>query len=259
MDKLPPPGPVHRRKPRLLLLLALIIPLACLLYLNFDSQTQHSSNAAQLIENLNVFPASPPNFHKRTVSDRHTQHFSRASGAPKNAGRLIDKCSTLSVLPAPSPDFNNRTVSDRYDPPLTPKKPILIRNATIWTGETAEGSEIIVGDVLLEKGIIRSVGSTEDGALEDVEEIDVNGAWVTPGIVDLHSHMGVGSVPGLTGSTDINSGKGFIQPWLRSFDGLNTHDEAYRLSSAGGVTSAMILPGSANAIGALLASSIRRR
>jgi len=65
----------------------------------------------------------------------------------------------------------------------------------------------------------------------------------------MHSHLGVDSSPELTGSTDLNSFKGLILPWLRSLDGLNTHDEAYRLSMSGGVTTVNVLPGSADAIG----------
>jgi hypothetical protein len=71
-------------------------------------------------------------------------------------------------------------------------------------------------------------------------------------IVDMHSHLGVDSAPSLSGSADTNSVWGIAQPWLRSLDGLNTHDEAYSLSISGGVTSANILPGSANAIGETL-------
>lgn len=70
-------------------------------------------------------------------------------------------------------------------------------------------------------------------------------------IVDAHSHLGVLSAPFLSGATDVNSFKGPIVPWLRSLDGLNIHDESYPLSIAGGVTTALILPGSANAIGKL--------
>jgi len=65
----------------------------------------------------------------------------------------------------------------------------------------------------------------------------------------MHSHLGVASAPALIGSHDSNSFKGLILPWLRSLDGLNTHDDAYRLSISGGVTTANVLPGSANAIG----------
>ena len=70
-------------------------------------------------------------------------------------------------------------------------------------------------------------------------------------IVDMHSHLGVDSVPALRGSDDTNSLKGLAMPWLRSLDGLNTHDDAYELSIAGGITTANVLPGSADAIGTL--------
>ena len=53
----------------------------------------------------------------------------------------------------------------------------------------------------------------------------------------------------LQGASDFNSHKAPILPWLRSIDGLNTHDAAYELAVAGGVTTAQILPGSANNIG----------
>ena len=51
------------------------------------------------------------------------------------------------------------------------------------------------------------------------------------------------------GAQDTNSVKAPILPWLRSIDGLNTHDASYELAMAGGVTTAQILPGSANNIG----------
>ena len=51
------------------------------------------------------------------------------------------------------------------------------------------------------------------------------------------------------GADDTNSYKAPILPWLRSLDGLNTHDDGYGLARSGGVTTAQILPGSANDIG----------
>jgi hypothetical protein len=84
--------------------------------------------------------------------------------------------------------------------------------------------------------------------------------------VDVHSHVGDAASPALDGAEDDNSLKGPTQPWLRSLDGLNTHDDSYALSVSGGVTTgkpftafhkhalmiqhpANVLPGSANAIG----------
>lgn len=67
--------------------------------------------------------------------------------------------------------------------------------------------------------------------------------------MDVHSHLGVGSSPALSGAEDSNSLNGLVLPWLRSVDGLNTHDDGYALAVAGGVTTSLILPGSADAIG----------
>ena len=79
--------------------------------------------------------------------------------------------------------------------------------------------------------------------------VDLASCLSTISIVDLHSHIGVGPSPSLRGANDGNSRKGPVQPWLRSIDGLNTHDEGFRLAVAGGVTTSLVLPGSANAMG----------
>ncbi|KAI0320932.1 carbohydrate esterase family 9 protein [Amylostereum chailletii] len=176
---------------------------------------------------------------------------------PIHAQETLNKCRSHSLLPGPTQSFHHRTKSDRHVPgtPAT-----LIRNAKIWTG-VENGTEVIKGDVFLEDGLIKGVGHI--GSFDRLTEmeldrlqatgklkvIDAKGAWVTPGIVDNHSHLGVFSAPSLSGSADTNSFKGPILPWLRSLDALNTHDDAYALSIAGGVTTALVLPGSANAIG----------
>lgn len=76
-----------------------------------------------------------------------------------------------------------------------------------------------------------------------------SGLLLSYSIVDLHSHIAVGSAPALNGAEDSNSVKAPAQPWLRSVDAINTHDDAFRLAIAGGVTTSLILPGSADAIG----------
>ncbi|KAJ3511745.1 hypothetical protein NLJ89_g3919 [Agrocybe chaxingu] len=173
---------------------------------------------------------------------RHTDRI------PINASQILQKCQALHIPPGPSANFHGRTESDRYVPG-TP--PTLIKNATIWTGRV-DGHEAIVGDLLLDKGIIKEVGSIPASVLrayKNLAVVNAGGAWITPGIVDMHSHLGVNSSPSLRGAADTNSRKGLILPWLRSLDGLNTHDDAYQLSISGGVTTANVLPGSADAIG----------
>ncbi|KDR75829.1 hypothetical protein GALMADRAFT_248549 [Galerina marginata CBS 339.88] len=167
---------------------------------------------------------------------------------PVNAAQIVQRCQSLNTLPGPPRDFHQRTQSDRY---AAGTPPTLLRNATIWTG-LVSGHEVIVGDILLDQGLIKEFGTVKQSVLDsykDLVVVDAGGAWVTPGIVDLHSHLGVDSAPSLRGSSDTNSRKGLVLPWLRSLDGLNTHDDAYRLSISGGITTANVLPGSADAIG----------
>ncbi|KAI0085138.1 hypothetical protein BDY19DRAFT_457969 [Irpex rosettiformis] len=179
--------------------------------------------------------------------------FRNVISVPLHAQETLEKCRALHIKPGVPEDFHNRVKSDRYEEGTT--KTVIIRNATVWTGGV-KGLEVVKGDVLLEGGIIKSVGVDIDedelAKLEgskDMKVINGNGRWLTPGIIDVHSHLGVGSSPELHGASDGNSFKGPILPWLRSLDGINTHDDGYANAVAGGLTTALILPGSANAIG----------
>lgn len=168
---------------------------------------------------------------------------------PKNAADIIARCRRL-ARPAGSPyNSYSRSHSDRFEEGT---RPTLIQNAKIWTGKK-NGTEIIRADILLDKGLIKSIGHLRGFALntygKELDIRDANDSWVTPGLVDLHSHLGLDSLPILEGASDDNSLRGIVQPWLRSLDGLNTHDDSYLLSIAGGVTTSLVLPGSANAIG----------
>ncbi|KAJ6570161.1 carbohydrate esterase family 9 protein [Mycena vulgaris] len=179
-------------------------------------------------------------------------HFSFSPSVAPSPARAsaISRCHALQMKPGPPEDFHERSESDRFVPGTSPH---LIKNAKMWTG-ASNGTEVFSGDILIDKGLIKGVGHFGSAALlkaygADLVVVDAKGAWVTPGIVDLHSHMGNYASPGLEGASDGNSHKGTIQPWLRSLDALNTHDDAYPLSIAGGVTTALVLPGSGDAIG----------
>ncbi|KAJ7105170.1 hypothetical protein C8R44DRAFT_715403 [Mycena epipterygia] len=176
-------------------------------------------------------------------SFRHYRGYAAAIALPP-------QCLSLRASLEPSSAFiASRTVvgSDRF---VEGTPPVLIRNAKILTG-ARNGTEVVFGDVLLDKGLVVAVGYIPHALtlLSNLQIIDAGGKWISPGIVDAHSHLGVYSAPALQGASDGNSIKAPILPWLRSIDGLNTHDDAYRLAIAGGVTTAQILPGSANNIG----------
>ena len=70
---------------------------------------------------------------------------------------------------------------------------IFIENARILTGT---GKEILKGSILISSNKIKAIGENLPKPL-GILVIDANGKWVTPGIIDIHSHMGVYPAPGL--------------------------------------------------------------
>ena len=96
---------------------------------------------------------------------------------PRNAAQIIARCENLKQLPGPSPEFYSRKTSDRY---VTGTESVLIKNAKIWTGNE-NGKEIISGDILLDGGLIKWVGSNPNVSYEDLKIYDAKGSWVTPG------------------------------------------------------------------------------
>ena len=117
--------------------------------------------------------------------------FRRTEQLPFHAERSLARCASLRLSAGPPTDFHDRTVSDRVEHGT---KATLLHNARIWTGEN-NGTEVIHGDVFLDKGIIQGVGNLNLSALishlngmlarGDLNVVDVHGAWVTPGCVDL--------------------------------------------------------------------------
>jgi imidazolonepropionase-like amidohydrolase len=82
-----------------------------------------------------------------------------------------------------------------------------------------------------------------------IKVIDAEGKYLMPGIIDVHSHMGVYSWPGSKAHGDGNEATEPITAFVRAEDSIRVADPAMAKARAGGVTSVMILPGSANLIG----------
>ncbi len=119
-------------------------------------------------------------------------------------------------------------------PTLPAQETLLIKNATVWTGE-AEGI-LINTDVLLKDGKIARIGKnlSEPGA----KVIDGTGKHLTSGIIDEHSHIG-------GGGNDVATNSGMV----RIGDVLNSEDINIYHALAGGVVAVQVLHGSANPIG----------
>jgi imidazolonepropionase-like amidohydrolase len=143
----------------------------------------------------------------------------------------------------PSPEFPAALYPSTYKP--IPSPPTLIRNATVLT---AAGDRIEAGSVLLKDGRIVAVGKTIEAPAGAVV-VDATGKWVTPGIIDIHSHLGVYASPGVEGMDDGNEATDPVTADVWAEHSVWPQDPQFPLSLAGGVTSMQILPGSANLIG----------
>jgi hypothetical protein len=123
-----------------------------------------------------------------------------------------------------------------------PSQPVLITNATILT---AAGDRIERGSVLLRDGRIVAVGAAVE-APAGATVVDGSGKWVTPGIIDAHSHLGVYPSPGVDANADGNelTNPDTAEVWAEH--SVWPQDPQIPLALAGGVTTQQILPGSAS-------------
>jgi imidazolonepropionase-like amidohydrolase len=126
-----------------------------------------------------------------------------------------------------------------------PSRPVVIRNANILT---AAGPLIRGGAILLLDGRVAQVGATVS-APADALVIDAAGKYVTPGIIDTHSHLGVYAAPGGDALSDGNEATSPSTPQVWAEHSVWPQDPQFPRNLAGGVTTLQVLPGSANLIG----------
>ena len=153
------------------------------------------------------------------------------------------------MTPKPKPAAPIRINEDPY--PSTYQRyagvPTLVQNVTIFDGD---GRRIERGWVTFAEGAITGIG---DGALDPPpghQVIDGTGKFVTPGIIDVHSHLGDYPSPGVPSHSDGNEATSPARPEVWAEHSVWPQDPGFsRALINGGVTALQVLPGSANLFG----------
>ena len=163
---------------------------------------------------------------------------------------LIYSCSEgIEVSQSSTVDAAVKSTSFDRDPFESNYKPLesertLIKSVNLYDGL---GNEFSNFDVLFDNGIIEEIG--KDIVDGDATIIDAKGKWLTPGIIDIHSHMGVYPAPGVRTSSDGNEATSPITAEVWAEHSVWTQDPQFSLALKGGVTAFHVLPGSANLMG----------
>ncbi|MCW1401565.1 amidohydrolase [Novosphingobium sp. MW5] len=156
-----------------------------------------------------------------------------------------DKDKDKKPAPSPAASFNKNPYPSTYRP--YPGTPTLIVGATVFDGE---GRRFDNASVEFRDGKMVAIhqGKVEAGA--GVQVIDGTGKFVTPGIIDIHSHLGDYPSPAIQGLSDGNEATAPTTAEVWAEHSVWPQDPGFsRALANGGVTSLQILPGSANLMG----------
>lgn len=123
---------------------------------------------------------------------------------------------------------------------------LYIKNAYI---KTMEGADLARGDILVQDGKIVEVGEHVN-APSEATVIDGEGMFITPGLVDAHSHAGLREDGNKVEGEDVNEiPNSPICPQVRAIDAVNVMDRALTEAYENGITSIVISTGSLNVVG----------
>ena len=159
------------------------------------------------------------------------------------AAALLAACASAPQHTAKSFDYTADPYPSTYR--RVPSAPVLLQHATVLTGT---GERLEDADVLMRDGRIVAVGGGLD-APADAVRVDATGKWITPGIIDIHSHLGVYPSPGVGALADGNEMTAPVTPNVWAEHSIWPQDPGFLTALAGGITTLQVLPGSANLIG----------
>src|SRR5438270_549208 len=92
---------------------------------------------------------------------------------------------------------------------------------------TMAGQTFDPGFILLDGGKIVAVGELAAAPATDAEVVDLAGRWILPGLIDAHTHIGIGEQGFGREGMDVNETTDPVTPQMRAIDGTNPDDEAF--------------------------------
>ena len=122
---------------------------------------------------------------------------------------------------------------------------LVIQNANLLTGAN---EQLDSTDLIVENGKITAIGA-DLAVPENAQVVDASGKWLTPGLIDVHSHMGVYPAPETSNHSDGNEMTSPVTAQVWAEHSVWPEDPQFEKALAGGVTTVQILPGSGNLIG----------
>jgi imidazolonepropionase-like amidohydrolase len=158
-------------------------------------------------------------------------------------------CAFFLVVGCEKADIKEEVLQTEFQAFLSTYQPMASENIVIVNANMFDGlgNEFKDYDILIKDGKIQAIGP--DLVIDGSEVIDAQGKWVTPGIIDIHSHMGVYPAPGVRTSSDGNEATAPVTAEVWAEHSVWTQDPQFVLALKGGITSFHVLPGSANLMG----------
>lgn len=177
---------------------------------------------------------------RRALLGVATLSLAACGARSQNTSELPAECSLLA------------TEGRRAWPVAAPEQPAQQQAVLLVGGNvmTAAGDIFEPGWVHFAQGRVVAVGQGDPPEVgDDIDVINVAGKWVTPGLIDTHSHLGVYATPSVQATSEGNEATSPITAQVEAVHSVWPQDPGFERAIAGGITSLMILPGSANLIG----------
>ena len=161
------------------------------------------------------------------------------------AATAADTKSASAATPAKTSKSSRTAFPSTYK--AYPSVPTAVTGVTIFDGE---GGRIDNGTVFMTNGKITAIGGADTAIPGDATIVNGTGKYVTPGIIDVHSHLGDYPTPSVSAHSDGNEATSPVTAEVWAEHSVWPQDPGFsRAMANGGITALQILPGSANLFG----------